>query len=362
MFKLFLTCIFVFSSLNVFSLEIDEKLTIRILNASASQKTILVNRGIEDGLVLGDHAKFFITVGVIARGVAIKVSPTRSVWSIYRLVNADYIKKDQVINLKITAPVKITQDESKMVVKDDTPALVGLDDPRKLGIPLSEGADDLGNVQVAGGINESELKALAGANVTNIRQLWREVFAGLQLSSTSSATAPGSGDSYASSSLNIDLMAGAEFYFIQEREWYGRFSFMPFLKMTGQSNFEAQGALVSSSTREIGGNVNWHPLRLPSLVNVFIPYATFGFSYGSVIDRYNPGSYSNTPSDFESTGSLLSFAFGAGIKFYTGEGYGARAVIEYFSRTDSFVSNDFGENWTRTISGPRFYASFSYRF
>ena len=80
----------------------------RIVKVSQSKKTILINRGVEDGLIKGDHAKFFLTVGVVARGVVVKVSPTRSVWSIYRLVNADYITDDQVMKLKITAPVKIT--------------------------------------------------------------------------------------------------------------------------------------------------------------------------------------------------------------------------------------------------------------
>lgn len=345
-----------------FALEIDEKLTIRILNISSSGKTVLLNRGIEDGLVMGDHAKFFLTVGVVARGVVIKVSPTRSVWSLYRLVNADYIKQDQVLNIKITAPVKITQDESKMIVKDDTPSIVGLEDPRKLGIPMSEGANDLGNIQVSGGIDENELKALAGANITNIRQKNKEIVGGLQFSSYTASTAPGSGDSYASSQLNADIIAGVEFYSRNEREWYGRFSLLPVFRITGNSVVEAQGAVASTSTREIGGYVNWHPFRLPSLVNLFIPFASFGFSYGTVTDLYNPGSYNANASDFESTGTLMGFSIGGGVKFYTGEGYGLRAVFEYFSRSDQFVTNDYGEKWTRTITGPRFYAAFSYRF
>jgi hypothetical protein len=63
----FLILLLLFPQL-VFSLEIDEKLTLRILKISKTKRTILINRGIEDGLAEGDHAKFFDQSGVLARG------------------------------------------------------------------------------------------------------------------------------------------------------------------------------------------------------------------------------------------------------------------------------------------------------
>ena len=41
------------------ALELDEKLTTRLLKVSKSKKTILLNRGLEDGLVVGDHASHY---------------------------------------------------------------------------------------------------------------------------------------------------------------------------------------------------------------------------------------------------------------------------------------------------------------
>lgn len=349
-------------SLSTFSLEIDEKLTLRIVNVSNSGKTVLINRGVEDGLVQGDHAKFFLTVGVIARGVVIKVSPTRSVWSLYRIVNGDYLKQEAVLNLKITAPLKITQDESKTIVKDDTPSMIGIDDPRTLGIPLAEGADDLGNIQVAGGVNEAELKALAGANITNIRDRNLEVWAGLSLSNYSVTSNPGnSGTAYSTAQLNIDLLAGGEYYFQKEKNWYGRFSFTAFFKMFNSHIMGAEGDQVQSSTKEIGGGVNWHPFNLPSTVNQFIPFGTFNMFYGSIQDIFTGGANS-TIEQQTSTGTLFGYAIGAGLKFYTGQGYGLRAVLDYYQRTDSFSKNSFGESWQRTSSGPRGYMAVSYRF
>ncbi len=119
------------------ALEVDEKLTIRLLKTSESKKTTMINRGTEDGLVEGDHAKFIVTAGIVARAVCIKVSPTRSVWSIYRLVNADFIANDSVMTLKITPAVKITKDETQAIVQEDTPSQV-TGDPSKLGIPLAQ--------------------------------------------------------------------------------------------------------------------------------------------------------------------------------------------------------------------------------
>ena len=104
-----------------FALEIDEKLTIRFLKVSNSKKTILVNRGSEDGLVVGDHAKFFVTSGVVARGVVEKVSPSRSVWSLYRVVDPAEITDDKVLNLKIASAVKITEDPTKSMKDEPIP-------------------------------------------------------------------------------------------------------------------------------------------------------------------------------------------------------------------------------------------------
>ena len=101
-----------------YSLEVDEKLTIRLLDASTTKKTLLTNRGLEDGLVKGDHAKFFTEEGVFARGVIVKVSPSRSVWSIYQLIRPEKVEKSFLANIKISTPVKVTQDKTKMHFPD----------------------------------------------------------------------------------------------------------------------------------------------------------------------------------------------------------------------------------------------------
>ena len=108
--KILLAFLVSFSS---FALEIDEKLTTRFITVSKTKKTVLINRGIEDGLVMGDHARFFLTDGVVARGIVVKLSPVRSIWSLYRLIDPDNIAKNKVVTLKITDRVSLTGDRSK---------------------------------------------------------------------------------------------------------------------------------------------------------------------------------------------------------------------------------------------------------
>ncbi len=99
------------------ALEIDSKVLSTIIKVSESKKTILVNKGSEQGIRKDLHAKLSLPSGIIARGIAVKVSPSRSVWSLYRIWKVDSIEKDIAVLLKISKPVKLTSDESKSLGK-----------------------------------------------------------------------------------------------------------------------------------------------------------------------------------------------------------------------------------------------------
>lgn len=97
-----------------FGLEKDKRLIVRMLGLSSSKKTILINKGREEGIKIGDHAKFSNPVnGYFARGTVARVSPTRSVWSLYRVIKAEALVENTVITLKSATPVKLTRDESR---------------------------------------------------------------------------------------------------------------------------------------------------------------------------------------------------------------------------------------------------------
>lgn len=346
---------------STFALEVDEKLTLRILKTSESGKTILINRGFEDGLVKGDHAKFFLSVGVVARGVLLKGSPTRSVWSIYRLVNKGYIRDDQVMNLKITAPVKVTKDESKTLVQDDTSAILK-GDPRELNIPLAPGADDLSQEDKA--LLENRERLLVDRDsMINLTDKNREVYTTFFYASyTTTATPDKSKTTYTSSESMTAITLGYEHYFKDEALWFSRVSLLANLSMVKVGAMSHEGTATNDSSNEYGVGINVYPFKRPKFAGEFIYYGNFSLAMGSTTTTYRPGhSAPDSVTDKSLSGSILMYSFGAGVKYYTTKAYGARIQFDYISRADQFGSDGY-DSWIKSRSGPRVVMGFSYRF
>lgn len=349
---------------HVFSLEIDEKLTMRIVKTSESKKTILINRGVEDGLVKGDHAKFFLTIGVVARGVVVKLAPTRSVWSIYRLVNADYIKDNQVMKLKITAPVKITKDESKSLVSDDTP--LGMNgDPRDLGIPLAEGADDFAKLdgQAQAGQSKSN-ESFTLMEATSLRTNTKELYGSIHYSGLGATAAPSDASgNYTGQAKTFILNVGVELYNEDEKSWLSRFSLVGQYSMANTAVMTHEGTNTVEDSSEYGGGIHWYPTVRPSRTYKLMPYAKFLFMMGSVTTTYNPGLSSAPGASSESlSGSSVSYLLGGGVKYYIHKRFGARLELDYYNRGDQFAADQNGVKWVTTKSGPRINMGLSYRW
>ncbi len=361
----FLLCLFLgLASLYSYGLEIDERLTMRIVKVSASKKTILINRGVEDGIIKGDHAKFFLTIGVVARGVVVKVSPTRSVWSLYRLVNADYIRDDQVMRLKITAPVKITKDESKMLVADDTVVALGSKDPRDLGIPIAEGADDdtaEGKLGLDGEVKD--LSEGFEAQAISLREKNKEFFATFHYSGQSNVASPSNdGDEVKGDTTLLVLNTGIEIYIKNLKKWYSRFSLVGELNLTRMGATSYKGDSIQESITEFGGGVNWYPFTRPTKVYRIIPFGSFRFLLGSISSKFTPGSGTTPSTDKDGEGATLGYKFGGGIKYFTPRGYGAKFSFDYTLRGDTFAEDDDGVKWTKNNTGPVMSMGFLYRF
>ena len=350
--------IFWILTFNALALEVDEKLTVRIIRASESRKTVMINRGIEDGLAEGDHAKFVVTAGIAGRGVAVKVSPTRSVWSIYRLVNADFIINDAVMTIKISPAVKITQDESKNLVQEDTPSSASVE-PKELGIPLHEGADDLGKNLVD---ETSELSAMRSEVTQVISEKNVELFTLLNISSLSAKTSPDSGgDSFSSSQSYHHIGLGGELYPQKEREWYSSWSLFSSLNLMRLNNQSYNGSSSSNDITELSLGTNWHFSKRPSLTLDFIPYLHFSLNLGTVKSTYSKGSEGSNVGDLTGSGSTRGFSLGFGYKFFTHHGYSARVVLDYYTRSESYDEDDQTNIYTKTMSGPRVMIGLGYR-
>lgn len=358
--KILLALIIALSS-SAFALEVDEKLTVRILKTSESKKTIMINRGTEDGLVEGDHAKFIVTAGIVARAVCVRVSPTRSVWSVYRLVNADFIVNDSVMSIKITPPVKITKDESRALVKEDTPTSVSVGDPSKLGIPLADGANDLDrNAPLTD--DPDDLRALGTSSEPSIiPEKNIEVFGVLNISGLTASTKTDSSDSFNNSYGYHHIGLGGEWYPRNERSWYSHFSLVGSINIMRQDSQSYNGNANTNDLTEFSVGANWHPTTLPSVTMTFIPYIHLGLTMGSAKST-SKTQVNGAEEELSANGSTSGFSIGAGYKFFTARGFGARILLDYYMRSEKYDEDDKLNQFSRTVGGPRFMVGFGYRF
>lgn len=368
------------------ALEIDEKLTLRFLKVSNTKKTVLINRGAEDGLAVGDHAKFFITSGVIARGVVEKVSPSRSIWSLYRVVDPAEITDNKVLNLKIASPVKITEDPSKSLKDEPIP---GGSEKMDINAP-SAGADANEEAPV---LDEADKKELEGLGIedeapapkakkkeksstskkenqeivydshSNGRVFqdrdW-EVFGTLNVSSLSGThTNPAADTSTSSSRSQMEGTLGFEKYFsTASSEFWRNFS----AQLFGSLQSQKTGAGDSSSTQthtDIGAGASYHFFHAPNTINQFIGFGNISFGVGS-----NALTTETTGSSTNYKGSENFFTVGAGSKYYLSNGIGIRAMVDYIHRSEGLDIETAGETHTETdsLSGFRVQMGFSYRF
>lgn len=359
--KIFLASLLMLST-SVFALEVDEKLTVRVMSTSETRKTIMINRGTEDGLVEGDHAKFIVTAGIVARAVCVRVSPSRSVWSVYRLVNADFIVNDAVMSIKITPPVKITKDETKTLVQEDTPTKAS-GDATQLGIPLADGADDI-DKSVPLTDDVADLRSVTEKEPSIIPEKNVEVFGIISISGLTANSKTDTGDqSFNNSQSYHHIGLGGEFYPQKEREWYSHWSLIGSMNLMRNNNQSYNGSGSTNDVTEFSIGTNWHPTKLPSQTMMFIPYLHASFNVGTVKSTYKAGTeLSGANDELSANGGTQGFSVGFGYKFYTQRGFGARFLLDYYMRTESYKEDDQGFKFNKTVGGPRLMVGLGYRF
>ncbi len=364
---LFISFLVAYSSLvlaNAKPLEIDEKLTMRILETSASKKTVLINRGHEDGIVVDTHAKFFLTTGVFARGVARKVSPARSIWSIYRIVKPEHIVQQKVANIKISLPIKLTQDPAQGIVFENREYDMG--EPKDLNsmsevseVAASDMNSDLGALMS----DESKVQELSIGKFSKspyqielAAQLSMNLLSG-SYQQGSTDTTVGSDSSYDSSNFDLTLMA--------EKLFPSSSGFLRNIGVKGIFSLQntTSGTVVSNTYENtlLGFGLTFY-LNDPFVVNR-LRYFIEG-NIGQVTSSITTED-SNTPAnDTTDEGSGTFYSAGVGAKYLFGKRYGATAKLEYYSSSTSF---DYDENNAiRTdeysLSGPRVLFGFFARF
>ncbi len=130
--------VLVFISTSVMALDFSEVLpNVRILQA-LPKNVVMINRGIEDGIFKGDHARLVNLEGYAARAICLKTASEASYWQLYRIVSTESISKDYVYKIigmndselpdsktaykeaSFTAPVK-AEKEKPIVLNNDLP-------------------------------------------------------------------------------------------------------------------------------------------------------------------------------------------------------------------------------------------------
>jgi hypothetical protein len=376
--------VFAFNLSNVSALEIDEKLTLRFLKVSSTKKTVLINRGGEDGLVVGDHAKFFITAGVVARGVSEKVSPSRSVWSLYRIVDPAEIEQDKVLNLKIASPVKITDDPSKSLKEEVIPGgtetmnvepgvageeIMSAEDKDELkDLGINEDGDEPAPVTTTKKTNSKKSAAPNSVSVsdsspmgsTNYSKTW-EVWGTMYFNSLSgtyeSSEEATATTSTSASSSSVDFSIGAEKYFMNFDNFLKEVSLNAFIHKRSVES----GDSVQSKTDwlEYGGGISYHFYNSASSINRLVGFGTLngGMGKGTVetTTQVTGQGAGNAP---EGTSSF--FSVGLGAKYVLNNGFGVRAILDYYSTSETYEYEAY--TVTRSLSGPRINFGLSYRF
>ena len=375
------------------ALEIDEKLTLRFLKVSNSKKTILINRGAEDGLAVGDHAKFFITSGVIARGVVEKVSPSRSIWSLYRVVEPTEVVDGKVLNLKISSPVKLTEDPSKSMKTDEVPA--GTDkmgmkegDEVEAATPMLNDADqkELEGMGIEDATPKKETPAKkeksskkketvkevsmeeVPVGTTNTSKNW-EVWGTAYLNAlTGTVNNPNStNSSTGASASSVDFSGGIERYFTNSDSFLKNISITAFAhKRTSEVTlFPNTSVKNNMDWTDFGGALSYHFYNSAASVGRVIGYGIVGGGAGSVtstdttIDA-TTGAESSSPTK----GTDNFFMAGVGAKYILSNGFGARVTLDYYHAGESYTISGTTEDTTitRTLAGPRIQFGLSYRF
>ncbi len=344
-----------------FSLEVDSKLTLRVVKVSSSQKTILINRGVEDGLVKNNHAKFYVSTGVVARGVVVKVSPTRSVWSLYRIVNNNYIVKDQVLKLKITTELKVTKDESRSLVSDDQ-SFVTNRNPRDLGIPLAEGADDVKGLEVSDLTKDvEELESTNTSRIVRSSSKRIELGASGTYEANSSVTSSENTEfSGADNKVNLNLFL--EYYLNSLDGKLGNLSLRFIYGLNNSNTISYEGTTTKEAINEYGGGLSYH-FKSTKDVSIINPFLDTSFLLGTITSSYTPGEGTSAATENNTTGSSTALGFGGGIKYLSSFGLGFRVKLEYISRSIKFAQAVVNANeYTKSQAGPRFMFGASYRF
>jgi hypothetical protein len=161
---------------------------------------------------------------------------------------------------------------------------------------------------------------------------------------------------------NMDFSLGIEKYFAHNpRAFVSNFSVGAFIHSSTTKSTSVQGSEVANSNFEYGGMLNWHFIAPPLAYGRVIGFASMTAGIGKTTDTVAfTGGTTETEDSLEGTSSF--FSLGVGAKYFTKDGFGGRAMIDYYRRTESYLIEETEDEYNKTVAGPRFMVGLAYRW
>ena len=304
------------------AIEIGEKYEVTILDSSQSKRTILLNRGLSSGLTIENHANFYDDVGPIARGVAIEVAPMRSVWALYTVEDISKIASNSKVKMKITSPVKLTKDQSKMI----RPAIAISDEETYSPSPDARHFYNKLPTVIKSEF-EIEKEREDEKNKGLFSQRYHEVWGVVDFALFDTSEGLVNSSIKNSSTLDIEYLLGYEYYI---GKYIKELSFNLFLHEEYRTYRQENEQKSRINFLEIGLGPDWHFYHDPMAYGDLIGHGYFHFGFGTMDSEAVSAA---------SEGDTSFIAVGIGGKYYLSSGLGMRLAIEYNYSKKDLVDN-----------------------
>ena len=102
------------TSTGALGFTINHQISVTILDVSSSRKTILINKGADNKLINDTYVKIYdVHKGLVGYAVSVRISPNRSVWSVYKIVQQHYLFNSKKVTFQVINKVALTNDGTK---------------------------------------------------------------------------------------------------------------------------------------------------------------------------------------------------------------------------------------------------------
>ena len=127
-----------------------------------------------------------------------------------------------------------------------------------------------------------------------------------------------------------------------------------------RSEESGQDIKLTSDWFEYGAGINYHFYNSPASFNRLIGYGSLDAGVGNATLKSTVVSNS-VATESSVKGTSQFFSLGVGAKYILSNGFGLRAILDYYSASESFDYGDAGKT-KRSLAGPRIQFGLSYRF